>query len=410
MKSIHILLVSILLCAPLRAFGATPNGVSGIFAEMRGPDLFVRWNAPQEGADVASYRVYLSDESILENGGQYDDFETTDGPTPEHILRNPPQAFPLYVSVLAVNSEGEESRYFLEEVAIDTRGVGAPDPVEGPPSPSEVETTPEEDNGIPENGVPPQGWSMTEQLVEQGTEFVLLSVRAISATGVLLEFTLPPHVPTDQAREAFKITDGEGKELPIVRIRLLGPSLQLDTHPQIRNKAYILQVSSALTTAGSDGTLLSINPEGSKALFIGHETGLESEEPILPPDVRNLTLKSERSDTAYTVTAAWENTGSSENVSAFELRQSRDDGKTWNGPEKISAEITTVNVENVEPGRFSLAVRSVSPTGHTSQGVTVSITLAPIRKSDGLSDSGIGLAAVLATSGAIVGWKKARRS
>ena len=80
---------------------------------------------------------------------------------------------------------------------------------------------------------------------------------------------------------------------------------------------------------------LSINPEGSKALFIGHETGLESEEPILPPDVRNLTLKSERSDTAYTVTAAWENTGSSENVSAFELRQSRDDGKTWNGPENL---------------------------------------------------------------------------
>lgn len=340
MNLLRRILISILLTVPLSALAAPPNGVSGIFAEMRGLDLFVRWNAPWEGEDIASYRVYLSDESILENGGQYDDFETTDGPNPEHLLRNPPQASPLYISILAVNSEGEESRYFLEEVTIDTRVAGVHDPVEGLPSPSEVETTLEKDSGIPENELPPDEVSTATPPVEQGTEFVLLFARAVSSTGVLLEFTLPPHVPTDQAKAAFKITDGTGKELPIVRIRLLGPSLQLDTHPQIRNKAYILQVSPVVTTLGQDGTSFSINPEGSKSLFVGHETGLESEEPIIPPDVRNLTLSSER---------------------------------------------------------------------HLSQGVTASITLAPIRKSDGLPDSGIGLASVFAMSGAVVGWKRMRK-
>ena len=90
------------LRASPRIWSHSKRGVRN-FCGDAGPDLFVRWNAPQEGADVASYRVYLSDESILENGGQYDDFETTDGPTPEQFSKSS-----AGLSALRQRSRGEQ--------------------------------------------------------------------------------------------------------------------------------------------------------------------------------------------------------------------------------------------------------------------------------------------------------------
>jgi len=58
----------------------------------------VEWSEQPE-EEVAYYRVYYSFESILENGGLYDDFEQTDGTENEYVIKNPPDfdvLFALY--------------------------------------------------------------------------------------------------------------------------------------------------------------------------------------------------------------------------------------------------------------------------------------------------------------------------
>lgn len=112
------LLVSFLLW-PFSALADTPANVTGLSARFEGGQVTVRWDEV-ENADT--YRVYYGQKSILDNDGAYDDFMTTDGGDTELVLTDLPPYQKIFIAVLAVNADGEESLSFVEEVQLDVVG------------------------------------------------------------------------------------------------------------------------------------------------------------------------------------------------------------------------------------------------------------------------------------------------
>ncbi|OGJ55606.1 hypothetical protein A3D88_00530 [Candidatus Peribacteria bacterium RIFCSPHIGHO2_02_FULL_52_16] len=397
----RILIVLAALSWPFSASAAAPAGVAGLFAEVQGREIHIRWNAPQEDEDIFVYRVYYSTQSILENGGAYEDFETTDGRVMEHILRDFPAAPSLFLSVLAVNSAGEESEFFLEEVEVEIP-AGSQTPV------IEEET--------PQSEAEPITESPTETPAEPGMQdadvsFTLLAAQAISSTGVVLEFSLLVDLAPENAATAIRITDASGAELPLVRLQIQGSLIRIDTLPQMSGKVYGVEVTSAVRGKQTEGVFLNIDPNGTKALFTGFTTfGKPVVTPVIPNDVEALNLRATIVHNRYTVQATWRRSGQPETVHSFELRHSVDGGKTYSAIQAVAGDATAVEFKGVAPGSFTFHVRAVSPTGHTSRGVVTAIELPALTQpNNGLPGSGMGVATALLLTGATMGIRKMRR-
>lgn len=105
----------------------------------------------------------------------------------------------------------------------------------------------------------------------------LLSVQAISATGVVLTFSaeiIPPG--GGPAEMIFRIEDGSGATLRITRIDIIGATVTLSTDTQVRKKVYRVHVSDSLqgrSPLTGNTTLM---------LFSGHFTGRVSPLPQKP--------------------------------------------------------------------------------------------------------------------------------
>ena len=407
-KPIHmtfarILIVLAAISWPLSASAAAPAGVAGLFAEVQGQEIHIRWNAPQEGEDIFAYRVYYSTQSILENGGAYEDFETTDGHVMEHILRDFPRVSSLFLSVLAVNSQGEESEFFLEEVEVDVSSV-SPTPV------LEEEVTPEPAvEEIPTEAVPPEIGSAESS--DGNIDFILLAVQAVSSTGVLLEFSLPVSLKPEDAASAIRIVDASGTVLPLVRLSIKSSLLLIDTVPQEAGKVYSVELTSAVHGQAADGTLAFLETDGSKTLFTGFNiVPGQTITSVIPTDVEALNLRASIVRNRYAVQGTWRSNAAPGAVSFFELRHSRDGGATYSEIQTVPANATAVEFQGVEPGTFLLHVRAVSPTGHTSRGVVASIQLPAItRPSNGLPGSGMGIATAALMAGAVMGIRRMRK-
>src|SRR3989344_7288869 len=284
---VQILATLFALLSPV-AVRAEVAGVTGVQAVAVDGDVRVKWNAPGGGDSIASYRVYYSQESILENGGVYDDFEETQGPTTEHVLLNMPEG-DLFVSVLAVNATGEESPFFLEEATVSVVSSPASDPEEFPetevstPEPALVEDVPPsfiDEPIIPETLIP---------IPPADDPFVIVQAVAVSATGVLVTFSLPVTLAPEDAPQAFTIKDGSGVILPLRRLVIAGNRVEIDTAPQVRGQPYIVEVGPVLFGTSSDPTEgpVSLSIQRNKALFLGHATGLAFAPPVtasvIPP-------------------------------------------------------------------------------------------------------------------------------
>jgi hypothetical protein len=126
------------MALPAFCMAAAPGPVSNLSGELS-PDgeVVVRWD-PLQDKNIVLYRLYYSAESIIDSQGLYDDFEETLEPVPEFIFTNPPKQEALYVTVLAVNSSGEESESFAEEIRIDL----TPAPAPSTPPPAQPKTPP----------------------------------------------------------------------------------------------------------------------------------------------------------------------------------------------------------------------------------------------------------------------------
>lgn len=435
------------MALPTITYAEPPPSVSELSAQP-GQDgsILVSWQLG--GEDTKSYRVYYSQKSILENEGYYDDVETTEGPVASIVLQSVPAAWPtVYVAVMAVNGEGEESAFFAEEVKME-RAPSVPETELAPPPPplesDSAPSTPAEPNPLAEPDVP------LAPLPPAALR--LLSAEALSATSVRLTFSHEPRIEPSLAPQAFAVEDGTGHPLSIEQLTIEGPTVTVQTVRQTAGTVYRVILSEPLTGEGD----LPLDPIDRTAFFTGHATGLVASElpaqmPQPPtaqqafalPDIVNFTLTATpQSNKLFTIIGQWEYDPSTPEDAFLVVRQSRDGGRTFGPSEYLPRTMDGVRIPDVTPESFGLSVTVADASGESSPGVLKSVfawnapviapPIAPIAqptastvnvaapkalltppqtpKAKNLSQTGVGTMSTLALLGAAMGWKRARRA
>ncbi|MDD5623298.1 MAG: hypothetical protein PHI23_01150 [Candidatus Peribacteraceae bacterium] len=401
MRSSLCLSVLGILCLLPATVLAAPANVTGIQVEQRPEGILVSWDKPQEAEDIVSYRVYYGQESILETEGEYDDFEDTEGPVLELMLKNiSPLPAELFVAVMAVDAEGEESPYFVEEASIH------PAPVMAPVSSSPSATTQEEMNPfaeeevsapvITEGGAATSSSSSSKQMPTGGLSLVpaeggkstlkLLTTKATSRTSVLLTFSAPISIEPSSAASAFGITDPKGAVLAMLRLDIEGATAIITTSPQFAGTVYRVQLNDPLR--GEEGEVLDATERS--ALFTGHESGEKetqatssssSSVPIAVSssatgDIQDLTFEvTPQNNGNYTVSVRWQ-APTSYTPSIYAIRQSRDGGKTFGAAQYLDGSLQGIQLKDVTPGEFGIGVNALDAQNNASPGVFRSVDLA----------------------------------
>lgn len=332
------------LVSPVSALAAPPS-VTGLQASYANGQITVTWK-PSEDLTVAYYRIYWSRQSILKNEGRWEDFEATQGKEPTYVLKDFPLTPSLWIGVMAVSTYGEESPFFTEEVKVDI--------------------------SEPASSVSSIGGSASFVAVPTGLD--LVSVEALSATGVLIRFSAPVTVAPADATKAVAITDGSGNLLQLRRLTVQDATILVTTATQVRDIAYILSIGSGVKS----GTMM-VNPARSQARFIGHPGGLTAPaggpQASIVQDVSNLSLNAKQElNGTYTVTATWIPRGG-QDITGYQVRQTRDAGTTWSETQTIPASTTSVRVAGVPAGSFGFLVRVIGKNGLFSRGTFGTIDL-----------------------------------
>ncbi len=402
------------LIMPVLALAA-PGNVMGIRAQMTAEGVQVSWTPP--AGDVASYRVYYSAQSILNNSGLYDDFETVDGASLSHILRNIPAVSDLYISVLAVDSRGGESPYFVEEAHVVIAPSAASSSVMQMPVTSSQQA---QMSSMPMSAMTASSSGMMQEDVLR-----LLSADAVSATGVLLKFSLPVSVSADQAVDAIVLETGSGVRLAMKRFVVQGNDILVHTAVQERGVVYRVNIGMGVTANGSKGQRLSISPNDVPLLFMGHVTGKTpssaqsstTTSPIVRSEVTMLRLRAQPEEKAYRVDVTWQAPAGSP-VTAYSVAQTTDGGKTFSAAQTISKDATALTIRNVPGGTFGVMIRTVYADGSASRGVTQTINLPKTGGNQGsvtggsttLPNSGPALWVALLGVASAAGYRQVRRA
>lgn len=410
MKSVLRPAIAILTaCMPLMALAAAPSNVRDIRAEVVTDGVKVSWT--KVAGDVASYRVFYSHASILENDGLYDDFESADGAADSHVLKNIARGGDLFVSVLAVNAAGEESALFLEEANVT---------VEASAAVSSVASV----SAMPTPLAP--------------NELRMLSAESISATGVTLTFSHTVDIPAAQALSAFMVHNASGGILPLKRLLIQGNTVTLHTFPQERNIVYRVTPGAVISGKDAAGNTLTLAADQSPMLFAGHADGIApgTYKPTVSSsavsaattnknEVMSLHLRAQPEEGGtYTVEASWQ--PGSDGIDGYMVSQTRDKGVTYGQPVSIGETSTSVKVRKVPAGSFGVMVKTVYADGTTSKGITQTIDLpgkqgssspkTPITGSvtgkdlGNLPNSGPALWVLTAAAGGMAGYWRVRRS
>lgn len=436
------------LALPSVLFAAEPPSVTGISAEA-GQDgsIKVRWTAVQGG--IVSYRVYYSQKSILENNGYYDDVETTTGPVTEYVLRSVPASLQtVYVAVMAVNTLGEESGFFIEETHVTRSVTSVPSTPAVSSKPATVSSPPPAATSQPTGGT-----------------LHLLSAQALSATRVGLLFSAVPVIDPTQAPTAFGIVDSQGTPLAIEQMTIDDKTVTIQTVRQTANFVYQVRLSEPLKGEGD----LPLDSLDRTTFFTGHQTGLSPQEAQASsitmqtpppagtpqqqqtvqagslPDVLNFRLEaSPQVNRLFTIIGQWEYDPATPEGTFVVIRQSRDGGRSFGAPEYLPRDIDGVRIPDVTPENFGLAVYVVDAGGRFSTGLFRSVfgwntpviaqpqvaaavtpaavssqkssqaassTIAPSTpKAKRLTQTGAGAMLGLAALGAFVGWRKSRKT
>ena len=375
------------LAFPLVCAAAGP--VTGLRASFDNGQVHVSWNAAQDPSSVTYYRIYYSQKSILKNAGAYDDFETTSGTRTDFILTKIPRgATQLFLSVLPVGSDGQETGTFTDEVEVDLGGTPA--------------------------------------LTPSADSMQLLDAAGLSATGVVLTFSLPVTVDLTKTKDVVEIKDASGTTLAIMRMTIDGPRVQLDTAPQTAGTVYTVRIfASVLGTAPSGN--VAIDPGHAVLAFAASKDALpasvstvsaqvadgtvhaQEPAPAGTPDIVHVDLRAFVQDNGlYTVVAAWDIAGNAAGIDALRIRQSSDGGATYGDEQAVAASARFLRFQNVAPGQFGIELKAAGKNGFVSAGTSGSMTLpqigTTITHTKDLSSSGPGLLFVLVLSGAFAGW------
>ncbi|PIR52596.1 hypothetical protein COU76_05700 [Candidatus Peregrinibacteria bacterium CG10_big_fil_rev_8_21_14_0_10_49_10] len=375
---------------------AAPSAVTGIQATAQKGTVTVSWNASPE-QNIAYYRVYYSgNQSILESGGLYENFEATPDARTSSTLEYRPAGKTLYVSVMAVNTEGVESELFTEEAVV----LPQKEPESTTTTPTLQEITPEQAPQEPES--PAEALftiirpTKQEEPVDQsqnipewqqrdlGGTFHLILTDVVSPTELHLIFSSRPFVEPEAAPQAFEIVDSEGNALHIESVTIDGEEVTVQTNTQVPGRTYRLSLSEPLH--GQDGSPL--DEENRQSTFIGHEgnsAGLAEQAPTAavqdqlqpPAPVHNLKLTtSSVLDGTYFVRATWE-TKNPQAIAYYSVRQSRDGGKTFGAPDLLAGNIGNIQIPKVTPGEYGLGISTLNALGFGSPEVFTTIRVGP---------------------------------
>ncbi len=436
-KQILTLVLAVTALTAQIAFAAElPGNVKSVTASITNGKLTAMWT-PVQGA--AYYRVYFSHESIIGNEGNYDDFERTLAAETSHAFAAMPlSSDKIYIGVLAVDMNGNESEGFETEASVEQpKAPSAPEP---PPAPVEPEMPldPLAASGQPEQmplGVNPTTTSEPMNIV---------SVAAVSSTGVLVTFTKNVAIDVQVNPGFFLVTDSGGAVLPIQSVEVNAATVLLKTDAQVPGRSYAFALLQPLPAG--DGTNAIPSSEG--VLFTGFGTPEQPQEPQQPaygqnpmqqpgygqnpmqqPDIpygqnpmlggqqpmppqggygQNPMLAglmdpvaldlqaSPRKDGTYDVIARWNGVPSAQNYGLYTAVNGQP--YAWNG--QVGPEQTTVQYSRVKPGSFALRVTARTGQGQESRGIERSIPLPA---------TGIGLIGVMAAAGAAAGVRMRRR-
>lgn len=369
----------------MSAAALVPASVTGISAQAVGNQIQVNWKAVSE--DIAYYRVYFSSESILNNNGLYDDFERTGGPETTLMFPRPNSANEIFVAVIAVNKNNEESEFFTQEAVVRFGGTAV----------SSVPTV------VSRSSLPPTQWSSAASIpslggqsssaavfssqppasavyTSVGEDILLLSADVLSATGVLVRFSAPITVDPLHASEGLHIFTATNEQLQISRITITGNEMMIYTQPQTRGIVYKVEVKAPFMGPNQER----IDPETGSALFTGHETGLEptasssarSVDPYYPPDIANLAFTPRmQANGTYSLVAEWEVDNSPKDLAYYLIYQTRDQGKSFSGPSILPIDIRGVQLDGVTPGDYGIAIQTLNIYGYLSRGVFQNVFL-----------------------------------
>ncbi len=201
-----------------------PMNVKSIAAHVNGDAITVLWS---QLPGAVSYRIYFSHESILKNGGNYDDFQQTPDMQTVYVFKNAPlKSDKIYFGVLAVDKSGNESDGFEVETSIQTSSQSSESSVAAMPA----------------------GESPTSTAIPMGIE----SVQAITETGILVTFTKELDAGSIVNSNYFLIMTASGTVLPAGKTTVNGKQVLIVTNLQTPDTEYILRLLS--TIPATDGT------------------------------------------------------------------------------------------------------------------------------------------------------------
>lgn len=405
------------LAFPLTAIAAAPDNVTGINAVLKDGKVTVTWNKVTT-QEIASYRVFYSHTSILKENGLYDDFDFVSGTENTYVFQTLPPTDTLYVSVLAVNKQGEESPFFTEEASVQLRATSSAPASSKAASAATVSSKA----------------SSSAQMVAQAATLRLLKAERASSTGVLLTFSSKILPLTGSANTLFNIEFGSGFNLPVTGATVSGSTVLVKTYPQTKGTVYLLQVIGDVRGTDASGKTISMDPlqlptfvqNGSSSSSAAAANGTH-------PEVTNLRLRATAEGGGkYTVDASW-NAPSAEGVEGFVIAQSNDGGATFGPSLRVSATSRGVSIPKVSGRTLGISIRTLYKDGQTSKGIFQAIslgnnatvgtassrsslgTLPPVGSVTGqngkggkLPESGVNIWALLTLTGAAVAWKKMR--
>lgn len=352
------------------AFAAElPGNVKNIQATSSQGQISVLWE-PVAGA--ARYRVYYSQKSILENSGNYDDFEETAGAQTIYNFKSMPlQSEKIYIGILAVDKDGAESEGFETEAMVE-----ASVPLISSAASSEASSVASSE-AVASSESSSESMPSGENPTSTAVPMSIKSVQALTETGVLVTFTKDVSADAIVNAGYFLITTTSGTVLPASNAEIRGDSVLITTAPQSPETEYILGLLSAIPAA--DGTnvtpsepqvrfmtpakmmpsepALPTQPYGKNPSLPGALTQVPSygQRPQTPFDPSNLGLSATlRKDGTYNVIARW--TGSP-NAAMYSLYTSKN-GSPYSWNSAVGKNETSVQYSGVTPGTFGVKVAS----------------------------------------------------
>jgi len=386
----------------LPAMAAPPSGVSGLWAEPGQNGLVtLHWDAPQN-TDIAYYRVYYSAVSILDNNGEYDDFEQTDGPETSYAFADALPADGLFAAVLAVNTNGEESEFFAEEIHL--MPAAAPAPAE----PQVPEVVPA--------ATPPAVNAPTEPLQ-------ILSAESSGTNAVRITFSGPVQVRPKSASRVFAITKAGGGALDIHTLQVNGDTVTVVTADQEPGIVYEFRITDAILEEapgliidsasqgafftgfkGSSAQPVPVSSVAEEALIREEPAGEAQEassEPIAEAGIQQAEAPSQQpaeQPTAgtgselqnvlglrlqatpmgngfFNIIGEWDTPSVPKEAIFLVVGQSFDAGKTFVSPHLVPPNATHVEINGIPAGHFGLIVQTMDAYGRVSSGVFESALL-----------------------------------